>query len=748
MTLIPLRHAVLSPGAIVPVALSRPGCLLAVADHVDQGASLVCTLQRQEDVVDVQDVYAVGCTARVLRTLSMGDGTTRVLLEGLERVRLTAVRGDHLAGWRAEVESLTSVAPDPAREAALAELLRQELTRLLGQDRRRPSELGSAPDVAEGPERLASYASGMLELPVPLQQALLQEPGLAERLEMLALEAAKAWHMVELTNTIQQRVEESLDRRQREWVLREQIRICREELGESDSPTELLRDRIEVAGLPGEALGEALHELDRLTGLPPDATETGLIRGWLEFLCELPWQSSTIDDHDLARARSILDGDHHGLESAKARILEHLAVRQLNPEAGGAVLCFVGPPGTGKTSLAQTTAQALGRGCERVALGGIRDEAEIRGHRRTYVGAMPGRILQAVRRAGTNNPVIVLDELDKLGGERGDPAAALLEVLDPSQNHGFVDHYLDLPFDLSGVLFVATANVEAQIPPALRDRLEVVHVPGYLDEEKVEIAKRHLVPQLARTHGLNEERLRISNHALRDLVQSYCREPGVRQLERQLARVYRRMARKFVEGRTRSLILKPHHLRELLGPPPHRVSPAERVDRPGVAVGLAWTATGGELLVVESARFAGAGLKLTGNAGTVMRESAETALAAVRAHLNLDPFGHELHVHLPQAGIPKDGPSAGLPIALALASLLSGERLGPCAMSGEVTLSGRVLPVGGLREKLLAARRAGVAKILLPEGNREEVEAMNSLIAGLDIHWVRELRDAWAKARA
>ena len=731
----------------MPVALSRPGCLMAVADHISQGDELVCSLQRREEVVDLEDVHPVGCRARVLRTLSMGDGTARVLLEGIERVRLSSVRGDHLSGWRAEVEAIQPAEDDAARQAALEQLLRNQLSQLLSQDRRRPTEMGQAPDVADGPERLASYASGMLELPVALQQALLQQPALTDRLEMLALEAAKAWHMVELTNTIHERVEENLDRRQREWVLREQIRVCREELGETDGPGELLRERIELAGLPPAALSEALRELDRLGSLPPDATETGLIRGWLEWLSELPWQASTIDDHDLVRAKSILDTDHHGIESAKARILEHLAVRQLNPEAGGAVLCFVGPPGTGKTSLAQTTAQALGRGCERVALGGVRDEAEIRGHRRTYVGAMPGRIIQAIRRAGTRNPVIVLDELDKLGGDRGDPAAALLEVLDASQNHEFIDHYLDVPFDLSDVLFVATANVEANIPPALRDRLEVVHLPGYLDEDKIEIARRHLLPRLARTHGLADERLKVSNHALKDLVEQYAREPGVRQLDRQLARIYRRMARKFVEGRTRSLIIKPHHLRELLGSPPHRVSPAERVDRPGVAVGLAWTATGGELLVVESARFEGAGLKLTGNAGQVMRESAETALAAVRAHLKMDSFGNELHVHLPQAGIPKDGPSAGLPIALALASLLSGERLGPWAMSGEITLSGRVLPVGGLREKLLAARRAGIQRVLLPEGNREEVEGMGRLTAGLEIEWVSEIGDAWDRAR-
>ena len=745
--LIPLQGVVLGPGAITPVLLSRPGCLLAVADHVDRGQPLVCVLQRGAEVVEAADVHLVGCRARVLRTLSLGDGSARVLLEGLERVRIMSLRGDHLSGWKAETEPLLTPEQDAARSLALEELLRKQLSRLLGQDHRRPNELASAPEVADGPERLASYATGMLELPPELQQALLQEPSLEARLEMLALEAAKAWHLVELSNSIQARVEHSLDRRQREWVLREQIRACREELGEHDGPEDLLRERIEVAGLPPEARREALRELDRLAAMPPDSTEVSLLRGWLEWLAALPWQVTTIDDQDLQRARDILDADHHGLDGAKDRILEHLAVRQLNPDAGGATLCFVGPPGTGKTSLAQTTAAALGRGCERVALGGVRDEAEVRGHRRTYVGAMPGRILRAIRRAGTRNPVIVLDELDKLSGERGDPAAALLEVLDPSQNHTFEDHYLDLPFDLSDVLFVATANVEEHIPSALRDRLEVVHLPGYLDEDKIEIAQRHLVPRLARTHGLSEQKLRISTAALKDLVERYAREPGVRQLERLLARVYRGMARKFVEGRTRSLVIKPKHLRELLGPPPHSVSPAERVSSPGVAVGLAWTATGGELLMVESAGFEGSGLKLTGSVGNVLRESAETALAAVRAHLHLDPFGQELHVHLPHAGIPKDGPSAGLPIALALASLLSGESLGPVAMSGEVTLSGRILPVGGLREKLLAARRAGIQRVLLPAGNEEEVRAIGRVADSLTLHFVATLKEAWAAAR-
>jgi ATP-dependent Lon protease len=751
LPLVALRGLVLFPGALAPIVLSHADDLHALAEHLDSNLDLVLvTLREGQDLGGIEDLYEVGVRGHALRTLDVGDGRTRALFEGDRRVRLRDLRREPEGGWTTRVEPLVEAAVDPAATWAGERLLREALTELLGRDQRRPGELADAPPHPdEGPGRLADYAAGMLELPLALQQRLLEEPSLDRRLAVLALEAAKARELVQLSNSIRKRVKTSIDREQRHWFLREQIRVAREELGEGGvSELDRLERKLEFAGLPRETWEEAQRELSRLRSLRPDGAEYGIARQWLDWLGSLPWDITTVDDQDLGHARAFLDAEHHALGEAKQRVLEYLAVRQLNPRARGLILCLVGPPGVGKTSLAQAVAQALGRSWERVALGGVKDESEIRGHRRTYVGAMPGRILQAIRRAGTRNPVLVLDEIDKLQAVSGDPAAALLEVLDPSQNRAFRDHYLDAPFDLSEVLFVATANLEDGIPSPLLDRLELVRLSGYVDEEKLQIARQHLLPGLRHEHGLDEEKVELSTDALRAVVRDYTREPGVRELERQLRRIHRVMALRFVEGRRRKLVIKAHHLEDLLGPQPYRVAPALEDPRPGVALGLAWTPSGGEVLFVEAASVPGKGeLLLTGSMGQVMRESVQAARTLLQGRA--EGLGiparcfseRDLHVHLPAAGIPKDGPSAGVAVLAAMASQLRGQPLRTgVALTGELTLRGRVLPVGGIKEKLLAAARAGLSRVVLPAAN--EPDARGLKLGGLELVYVREVDEA------
>ena len=755
LPLVALRGVVPFPGALTPVVVDGPAAMRAVAEHVDRGVDIVlATLAHGASAcTGLTDLYPVACRGRVLRTLNMGDGTARALVEALERVELIDLSPGEF--WTADVREFEDDEDDPVAVEMRSSTLRASIEELLGGDRRRPAELREAPpDVDEGPERLADYAAGMLQLPLPLQQALLGEAHLSDRLEFLCTEAAKALELVRLSNRIQERVRSTIDQSQREYFLREQIRLCREELGEesSDDLTRL-EHRLEAAGLPWDVLSEARRELDRVRRMSADAAELTVARSWLECLADLPWNVTTVDDDDLGSARAALDAEHHGLVDAKARILEYLAVRQLNPLARGLILCFVGPPGTGKTSLAETVARALGRRFQAVALGGVKDESEIRGHRRTYVGAMPGRVLQALRRVGTRNPVLLLDELDKLQTGSGDPASALLEVLDANQNHAFVDHYVDAPFDLSQVLFVATANVLDDIPPALRDRLEVVHLPGYIEDEKLQIARRHLLPRVRASVGLDETQLRISNEALYALVRRWTLEPGVRGLERHLTRIFRGMALQFVEGRTRTLVVKEKHVEKLLGPPPPRPALAGQAAQPGVALGLAWTADGGEVLLVEGLRFEGKGqLTLTGSLGETLRESVLAAISLLRSRApSLEIPATEFttsdfHVHLPGAALRKDGPSAGLTTLVALASLLTGRpvRQG-LAFTGEITLRGHVLPVGGVKEKLLAARRNGVTAVVLPKANEPGLAGLpERLTSSLELHVVETVDEALA----
>lgn len=744
-----LHGLVLFPGMLRPMVISEPRALLALAEAIAQDLALACFAS-----VDGQ-LAEVGCLGKVLRSVTLGDGAIRVLVRGEGRVVRTEEFEDPERGLACRVMDLPDVPGDEVQIGASEAYLRSVLEELLGTDMRRPTEMGAAPPMEEGPQRLADYAAGMLQLPVAMQQVLLEEVDLQSRLEVLSLEATKALELVNLSNDIQQQARMSLDRRQREAFLKEQIAACQSELGQPQGKSELqrLEMRLKAANMPAEVYEEAERELARLRRLHTEAAEYAVTRTWLETLAGLPWDRSTVDDQDIGHARTILNRDHHGLEDPKQRLLEYLAVRQLNPTTRGVILCLVGPPGVGKTSLAATTAQALGREFQKVSLGGVRDEAEIRGHRRTYIGALPGRIMQAVQRAGTKNPVLVLDEMDKLSGERGDPAAALLEVLDPSQNHRFEDHYLGVPFDLSQVIFIATANVEHSIPSALLDRLEVIRLPGYIEEEKAQIARQHLLPRVRDRVGLKPSQLRISAEAMTALVRSYTREPGVRELERQLERIFRRMALRFVEGRKRGLMVREKHLAELLGPPTYRPAQSEGPLRPGVALGLAWTPSGGETLHVEAAGFDdGSGqLRLTGSLGNVMKESVQTAMSLLRSRsrqLGIDPqrfMREDFHVHCPSAGIPKDGPSAGVAMLAALSSLMLRRPLPKgVAMSGEITLRGQILPVGGVKEKVLAARRAGLSAVLLPQANQADLSDLDPALLGeMRLHYASDVEQVF-----
>ena len=755
LPVIPLRGLALFPGAVTPLMVGGEA-MDAVEGALLSGAPLAFVAQVDSDLDRLVpgDLFGVGCMGRALRSVRFPDGSARVLVEGLVRVRITDLAltpaGSFVANPLAIQETL---AGDPAEVEALVELVREHLELLLTQDLDLPAELSRA--VPQGPAgRLADYAVGVLKPPFEVQQALLQEPDVGERLAAIHEETARAVAKLALSNRINDKVQKAMDDGQREYFLKEQLKAIRAELGEADGPddVERMRERLAAAGLPEAAMAEAERELGRMRRMHSDGAEYNVARTWLDWLAELPWAKATDDHYDLKAAAGVLDADHYGLRSVKERILEYIAVRKLKPDARGMILCFVGPPGVGKTSLGASIARALGRTFQRVSLGGVHDEAEIRGHRRTYIGAMPGRVIQAIKRSASNNPVILLDEIDKLGQDfRGDPGSALLEVLDPEQNSTFTDHYLAVPFDLSQVLFVATANVASAIPAALMDRMETIALPGYIEEEKLQIARRHLLPRSLEAHGLSRE-VTLTREALQTLIRRYTREAGVRGLERELARLHRKTARKVVEGRKRGLRITPERLVDWLGPPPFHIELAEQVDHPGVSLGLAWTSTGGVILFVEAARFSGGKgqLKLTGSLGDVMKESVEAAFSLLRGVPGLasrfspaDFTDYDYHLHVPAGAIPKDGPSAGLAMITALASLMSGRPArSEVAMTGEITLRGKVLPVGGVKEKILAARRAGVKAVVLPRDNQHDLEDVPSeLVRDLTFHFVSEVAE-------
>ncbi len=763
LPLLTVPEPVLFPGMITRLQVNRPQDVAAVEHHLASGRLLAVATELPAPGGDYAEprFATAACTAKVLRSVRLGDGSVRVLIEGLARCTLSSPRPDPEAGALVTARRVREVVSDRARVDLLAAKLREELRAFIGDDPTRPPPLARLAELDLPPGRLADRVAANLTLAVEARLEYLAEPSVDRRLDRALVDLVRERELNRIDVEAHRKVQETMDRQQREYFLREKIRALQKELGESperwDEAAELER-KLREAGLPEAGLEEALRELERLRRMHPDAAEYTVTRTWLEWLASMPWNKLTEGEADIRRAAAVLDEDHFGLDKPKERILEYLAVRRLKPDGQGPVLCFLGPPGVGKTSLGRSIARALGRSFQRVSLGGVKDEAEIRGHRRTYVGALPGRIVHALKRAGTRNPVIVLDEIDKLGKDfRGDPASALLEVLDPEQNREFVDHYLDVPFDLSQVLFVCTANLADPIPAALHDRLEIIELPGYILEEKVQIARRHLLPRLRESHGLAEGQLTVTVPAVRHIIESYTQEAGVRNLERELAALHRKAARRFVEGRKRGMrVQTAEQVRALLGPPRHFTELAERMDRPGVAIGLAWTASGGDILFIEVTGYAGngGGLKATGQLGGVMKESAEAALSLVRSRceeLGIDPGvfkDRSFHLHVPAGAIPKDGPSAGITMMVALASLLTGRRVRSClAMTGEITLRGKVLPVGGIKEKVLAARRAGIREVVLPKRNETDLEDVPpQLRRDLVYHFVENVEDVLALA--
>ncbi len=737
LPVLPVRDAVVFPGVTAPLAVGRPRSLAAL-EAAGTGGFLVVATQRDPSTEEPRlgDLHPVACVVRVVRVLDARREGKQAVVVGVTRARLAETVVSEPA-LRVRVEPLAETGgPTPEREA-LWRRVTELAQRVIDLRDDLPDEWKAFVAGIPTPGLLSDLIASTLPLPPEERVALLAETDPARRLERLAAHLEREVTIAETQKTLRSEAEpEEMDPVRRERLLRRRMRDIQTEIGEGDGSTaevDELRERIEAARLPAEAQAQAERELRRLAALPQHAPDRHLIRTYLEWLADLPWSVSTEDHLDVAEARRILDADHHDLEKVKDRILEFLAVRKLAPEAKGPILCFVGPPGVGKTSLGRSIARAMDRKFVRASLGGVRDEAEIRGHRRTYVGAMPGRVLQSMRRAGSRNPVFLLDEIDKLGADfRGDPSSALLEVLDPEQNHAFSDHYVEVPFDLSKVFFIATANTLQTIPPALLDRMEVIELPGYTDRDKLVIARQHLVPKQLEAHGLTPERVEVSDSAIARILHEYTREAGVRSLDRNVATLVRKAARRIAESPPGTrLAIDEAFVGEALGAPPHLPATAERTTIPGVVVGLARTNHGGDILFIEATALPGGDgvrLRLTGQLGEVMRESAEAALSWVRANadaLGIDAAalrGGEIHLHVPAGAVPKDGPSAGVALASALVSVLSRRRArGDVAMTGEISLRGRVLPVGGIKDKVLAAARAGIRTVLLPRRNEKDL---------------------------
>jgi len=735
--ILPLRGTVIFPQAVTPLAVGRPGSVRLVQEAL-QGSRIIGAAMQRDPAADdprAQGLHAIGTVILIHKAMKQPDGTLRLVVQGLSRFRIADVLQE-APFLRARIQRLVDDAPSTLEVEALARTASTLFQKVVSLSPTLPDELANILGAAEAPGVLADLIAGSLpSLPTALRQELLETVGVAERLQRLVAALTKEAEVLELGSKIQSEAQSEMSKSQREYYLREQMKAIQKELGDGDDRTQeidALRKKIDGAGMTEEAKNEALRELDRLAKMPPAAAEYTVARTYIDWLVSMPWQQETADNVDIAAAQTILDEDHEGLEKIKERILEYLAVKKIRQAGKDPILCFVGPPGVGKTSLGRSIARALGRKFHRISLGGMRDEAEIRGHRRTYIGALPGQIIQGLRRAGTKNPVFMLDEIDKLGTDfRGDPASALLEVLDPEQNASFRDHYLDVAFDLSRVLFVTTANVIDTVPPALRDRMEIIPLAGYTEEEKIAIAQRHLVPKQTREHGLDPAAdIEFTPEALRLLARGYTREAGVRNLEREIASVCRKVARRRAEGHPDAVRVSPDLVTSFLGVPRFELEEVEERTRvPGVAIGLAWTPVGGDILFIEATRMQGKRtLTLTGQLGDVMKESVQAALSWVRSHadeLGLAPEFWEtsdIHVHVPAGAIPKDGPSAGVTMTTALVSLLTGRRVrSGLAMTGEVSLAGRVLPVGGIKEKVLAAHRAGIRTVLLPKRNAKNL---------------------------
>jgi ATP-dependent Lon protease len=758
LPVLPLKNTVIFPHLLAPLLVNteRSKKLIeAVMTGRDRLMLSVAVKGPVEGSPRQEDLHRVGTVLRVAKMLRFPDSSYRLLVQGVARARIVAFEPEE-EYFRGRIEVLSDAGEADSVEAtALARDVRDQFVALVSESPRLSDELQVLAMNVEEPSRLADLVASNLELDLAGKQAFLEELDVVARLRRARDELRRASEAVKIESEIREKVQSEMGRTQRDYMLRQQLEHIRRELGETeDEETEVqqLRSRIEAAGLPEDARAQAERELERLEQTPTAAAEHGVIRNYLEWVADLPWSRASEDVLSVEQARRVLDEDHWGLEKVKERIVEYIAVLSLKKDLRGPILCFVGPPGTGKTSLGRSIARALGRRFERISLGGVRDEAEIRGHRRTYVGALPGRVIQSLRRAGTRNPVFMLDEIDKVGADwRGDPSSALLEVLDPEQNNSFSDHYLEVPFDLSQVLFIATANLLDPIPAPLRDRMEVIELPGYTEEDKLEIARRFLLPRQRKANGLENVAMELPDETLLGVIRSYTREAGVRNLEREIGAVCRKLALRVASGQAGPFRVGPADLADALGPVRFEPELAERAGQPGVAVGLAYTPAGGDILFVESSRMPGQGeLRLTGSLGDVMRESAEAARSWIQSHadelgLDREQFGKtDLHVHVPQGAVPKDGPSAGVAMVTSLASLLTGRSAAPdVAMTGEITLRGKVLPVGGIKEKVLAAKRAGIARVVLPDRNRRDVEEIPAhLVKGLEFQYVARIDEA------
>jgi ATP-dependent Lon protease len=735
LSILPLKGTVVFPSLIIPLVITDQRYAKLIDDTLMGGKVIGLFAQKDPELENPgpNDIHKIGTAGTILKMLRFPDGSVRFLIQGLTRIKIKRfLKEDPFL--TARVEPLEDLIEESVEMEALNRTILELLKRVVNLAPYLPDDLQISALNTEDPGKLSDLISSNLNITLTQKQDLLETLEVKDRLKKLTLYLNKEVEVLELSRKIQSQAATEMGKMQRDYILREQLKAIQKELGESDERTqevEEFKKKIEVAKMPQEAREAAIKELDRLSKMNPAAAEYTVSRTYLEWLVNLPWSTGTQDNLDIKEAKRVLDEDHYNLEKVKERILEYLAVRKLKSDLKGPILCFVGPPGVGKTSLGMSIARALGRKFNRISLGGMHDEAEIRGHRRTYIGSLPGRVIQGIRRTGSNNPIFMLDEVDKIGQDfRGDPAAALLEVLDPEQNYTFSDHYLEVPFDLSKVMFITTANILDPIPAVLRDRMEVLELPGYTDLEKLQIAKKYLIPKELENHGLKEENLTFQDQALKKIINDYTKESGLRNLDREIATICRKVAKKVASDEVNKVDITSNNLHECLGPPKFFQEVLERTSQIGVVPGLAWTSTGGEILFVEATKMRGKkSLTLTGHLGEVMKESAQTALSYVRSTSHRwgipeDFFEkYDIHVHVPAGSIPKDGPSAGITMATAIVSLLSERPVKPyLAMSGEITLRGQVLPIGGLKEKTLAAYRAGIKTIILSKHNEKDLE--------------------------
>ncbi len=759
LAILPLKNTVVFPNSVLPLTVGRESSVKLVEEAL-ASTKIIGVLTQRDPTVEhptPNDVYSVGTICRIARVIKTPNNALLLWVQGLSRfaVEIFTQETPYLA---AKVRPLDSILEEDIETEALSKQVTALFQKMLSLMPNPPLEIHTMASNLSDPGHLADFIAANLDVDVEAKQQVLETLKVKERLTLVLRLLEEENEILEVGSRIHTRVQEEIGRSTRERILREQMEAIKKELGEEEGPEiEELRRKIKQAKMPKEAEKEALRELDRLAQMHPSSAEYTVSRTYLDWLIALPWSKTTKDMLDIARARQILDEDHYDLEKVKERVLEYLAVLKLKRDMKGPILCLVGPPGVGKTSLGRSIARALGRKFVRISLGGVRDEAEIRGHRRTYVGALPGRIIQGLRRAGSKNPVFMLDEIDKMSSDfRGDPASALLEVLDPEQNSNFSDHYLDLPFDLSRVLFITTANVLYTIPSPLLDRMEILELPGYSEDEKVQIAQRYLIPKQIKAHGLRAHQIEFSDAALRQIIRDYTHEAGVRNLEREIGAVCRKVAVQVAEKKDRSKrFIEPGDLSKLLGPPRYFSEVSERLTKSGVAIGLVVTQVGGDIVFIEATKMKGKGeLKLTGQLGEVMRESAQAALSYIRANaesLGIDPelfATHDIHIHVPEGAIPKDGPSAGVTLVTALVSLLTDTPVqGDLAMTGEITLRGKVLPVGGIREKVLAAHRTGIKTVILPKRNEKDLEELpRNVIEALRFEFVEEISQVLEKA--